>query len=88
MNDIDSIPSAHELRITDLGTPQAAWVVGAEHDETVGFTAEGSLPITGEQRGEPDQAVADWVSDVIEVEAVVFVADPVRPLVWLIRYTA
>lgn len=87
MDDDDTtIPSAHELRINDAGTSRAAWVMGADTDEGMGFIAEGVLPIIGDEPYEPDSAVAVWAAELIEVASVAFVPDENRPQVWQVRY--
>lgn len=85
-NEDTTIPSAHELRINDAGTSRAAWVVGSDAEDGMGFIAEGVLPIVGGEAYEPDDAVATWAAELIEVASVAFVLDERRPQVWQVRY--
>lgn len=78
----ETFPSAHQLRINDPDTPQAAWVVGAE-ELGIGFIAEGTLRVT---TAEPDRHVAQWAAECLEVSGVVFVAVPEKPRVWSVEY--
>ncbi|SEP53600.1 hypothetical protein [Amycolatopsis saalfeldensis] len=80
-----TIPSDWQVQINDLGTPDAAWVLVREH-EGIGPVAEGALAVTvaGPGGAVPDDVVARWVADCLEVAGVTLVpAGP--PQAWAVE---
>ncbi|WP_125789708.1 hypothetical protein [Amycolatopsis sp. WAC 01375] len=77
-----TIPTSWQVQVNDRGTQNAAWVLVSEH-EGIGPVAEASRPGAA---AEPDQAVADWVAQVLEVTGVVLVPADL-PHVWSVEIT-
>jgi hypothetical protein len=75
-----TIPTDWEVRINNVGTPRAAWVLVRHHDG-IGPVAESELKLSS---AEPDSAVAGWVADSLEVTGTLLTPTE-RPSVWAVE---